>query len=279
MSNPEYVTDAFFNEGRRKAYAALEGTLDELSGRAGITEKSFKEVWLGKLRQPGDVIAEGWYDPPPQGMAVLAGGVERPSRICFGSLRDPEFWPGNKVIDWNEGLLFVYCSPVHVATGIIGDLDMTLYFGNDPRIKEHFRLTHQAVEEVLNTLPKHRNFRELFLASQEIFRKYWLRNCVVSHTDEVLLDLGHTFPSSPRSNGVRLTKEQRDEISRARRFINNKAEWPFDDGIQFSIEPQLVSTEDPTLPQICYHYLVSLREGQFTACRDTDVLLKRYKLI
>ena len=58
------------------------------------------------------------------------------------------------------------------------------------------------------------------------------------------------------SNGqTLLSADQKDAIRKARLFLNNATDWNFVDYLQFTIEPQLVSVDDPDLPEIAYHYM------------------------
>ena len=72
-----------FNNCRQKAFLSFKKTLDSLYGKENITEKIFQKEWLENLEQEENVIADGWYNPPPYGMAVLFG-----DRVSFDSLRN-----------------------------------------------------------------------------------------------------------------------------------------------------------------------------------------------
>jgi hypothetical protein len=92
--------------------------------------------------------------------------------------------------------------------------------------------------------------------------------------------LGHTFPkiSVSTENGKRfLSDNEKDQIRLLRQFINEKDIWSLSEPIQFTIEPQLISTINKYLPQITYHYLVQYRDG-FHICNDVDVLLEKFAL-
>ena len=264
-----------FNHARQKAFSSLKVTLDELYGKNNITEKDFAKSWQRNLEKYGDIIADGWYNPPPKGMAVLFG-----NRVSFDSLRNEKNWVSDTMIDWNTDLLYVYSSPIDKTSGMIGDISLTLYFGKDEKIINHIKNSYKATLEIFDNLDKCQNSQELFACSEEIFAKYHLKNCIISKTDHTPLDLGHTFPYldnlQARDN---LTKQEKQEISKARKFINESSKWDFTDGMQFTIEPQLISTENEQLPQISQHYLVKKMESGFIVCKDIDELLLKYKLI
>ena len=49
--------------------------------------------------------------------------------------------------------------------------------------------------------------------------------------------------------------------------------------MQFTIEPQLVSIEDSSLPQISQHYLVKKEKGKFMISDDVKQMLEKYNKI
>lgn len=264
-----------FNITRKKAFDSLNNTLIELYGKDNISEKYFKDVWQKNLNKEKDIIADGWYNPPPKGMSILFG-----NRVSFDSLRNRPNWASDTIINWNKDLLYAYCSPVDKLSGIIGDIAITLYFGDNKDIINHIKNCHDAVLEIFNNLNTIESSKELFELSQRVFLKHKLKNCVISKTDNTPLDLGHTFP---RLNNTiinnQLKEDEKQEISKSRKFINENTNWNFTEGIQFTIEPQLISTENYDLPQISQHYLIQKTKDDFIICNDIDLLLKKYKLI
>lgn len=264
-----------FNRARQKAYNSFYRTLKQLYGKNNITEKDFLNKWYENLTKEINIIADGWYNPPPKGMAVLFG-----SRISFDSLRNEENWSNNTMIDWKEDLLYAYCSPIDKITGIIGDISLTLYFGKDEIIKKHIKNCHKAVMKVFSQLNNVKNSQELFRCSEQIFFEHNLKNCIISKTDKVSLDLGHTFPQLKfKQDKDILTPKEKQDISQSRKFINENSKWEFTEGIQFTIEPQLISTENLKLPQISQHYLVKKEKDRFIICTDIDKILQEYQLI
>ncbi len=263
-----------FNMARQKAFNSLCITLEKLYGKQSIYEKDFKNEWYNNLTKENNIIADGWYNPPPNGMAILFG-----NRVSFDSLRNKKNWASDTIINWKEDLLYAYCSPVDKVSGIIGDISVTLYFGKDKEIINHIKNCYNATLEVFDVLDKVKNSHELFIASEKIFTVHKLKNCIVSKTDNTPLDLGHTFPKLEIIQSKdSLTKEEKQGISKARKFINENSNWDFIEGMQFTIEPQLISTINTKLPQISQHYLVKKENGKFIICRDIDEILEKYKL-
>lgn len=269
------MENEIFNTARKKAFNSFYRTLNNLLNKDNISEKDFKNEWQKNLVQETNIIADGWYNPPPKGMAVLFG-----NRVSFDTLRDEKNWANDTIINWKEDLLYAYCSPIDKLSGIIGDMSLTLYFGQDEKIKSHIKNCYNAVQEIFNRLDTMENSKELFLSSEQIFAKYKLKNCIISKTDKIPLDLGHTFPRLGNlQTKESLTEEQKQKISKAREFINENSNWKFTEGMQFSIEPQLISMENPSLPQISQHYLVKKKEGKFIISNDVRTTLEKYKLI
>ena len=264
-----------FNPAREKAHESLKKTLAELYGKDGISEKLFRDRWLSNMSAEGDIFADGWYCPPPFGMAVLFG-----DRITFDSLRNEPNWPGDTVIDWERDLFYAYASPVDKTSGRIGDTSVTLYFGSDRKIRDHIRKCHDAVMAVFGELESVRTGGELFKMSQRVFRDHGLVSDVISRTDSSPVNLGHTFTVlEGAASKEELGKEDRNALSKARMFSNVEAEWGFEDGLQFTVEPQLLSISDPSMPQITQHYVVEKTPEGFVVCNDIDEILTQFDLI
>ena len=231
--------------------------------------------WAEAMGTHPAVSANGWYDPPPRGVAVLSGL----SRISFETLRNEASWPGEDVVDWDAGALYGYCSPVNTSDGMPGDFAVTLYFGADPAIRAHFLAAHRATRDVLAVACEESSSRSLFRRSGEIFEAAGLRNCVVSYTDTMPLDLGHTFPV-PTQYGLdgerRLNAGTRDTIRTSRKFLNDDSDWDLRASGQFTVEPQLASAADPSLPQVTFHYVVDPETG--TVLDEPDAILSEFSL-
>jgi hypothetical protein len=269
------------NYGRLVAYQTFRETLLETHGRSGISELAFRDAWLARMRRDPRLYESGWYVPPPCGLAVLFGRRATPERITFHSLRDEASWPSDAVMHWKEGLLYAYCSPVDNVEGLPGDFALTLYFGADERLRKHFRNCYAAVHEVLAAVAPTMEARELFDTSQRVFARRGLENAVVSSTDTVSLDLGHTLPALDQEDlcsAIALSADARQHIRQARRFISSAHGWQLGSAEQITIEPQLISVADPSLPQISFHYVVVLG-ARPTILDECDDLFRMFELI
>lgn len=264
-----------FNSAREKATACLEKTLDELYGREGISEKIFAGQWLRHMSEEEDLFEEGWYSPPPQGVAVLFD-----ERLNFDSLRNEAYWPSDRMIDWNDGFLYAYSSAVDRKTGYIGDMSVTLYFGKDERIREHFRNCRGAARDIFEHLDLSDGPAELYAYSLKVFEERGLRSNVISRTDAMPSNLGHSFTRLDDPSSVsKLDKAEIDHLSQTRKFLNASAKWEFEKGEQFTIEPQLLSLKDPSLFKVTHHFVVRKTDDGCIVCNDIDRLLKKYGLI
>ena len=262
-----------FNHARQNAVSALKQALKESYGKQ-ISEKDLKNRWIALMSQDKGIYSSGWYCPPGKGAAVLFD-----ERLNFDSLRNEQFWSGEKTIDWGNGLLYAYCSPVDRESGYIGDMSVTLYFGEDERIRDHFRNCRAAIGEIFASLEAAEGPKEIFLLSLEIFRKHSLRSNVISRTDPMPSNLGHTFTHlDKKSDEKELSREDVAHLSSSRKFLNGSADWQFEEGMQFTIEPQLLSLDDPSLPKVTHHYAVKKTDGGFIVCDDIDEFLMEYGL-
>src|SRR4051794_17408071 len=108
------MTHGEVNRGRRLGYETFRATLNELLGRDGITELRFRDEWLTRLRDKPELTLSGWYDPPPYGIGILFGHDNAEVPFSFASLRPSALWPSDRVINWSHGLMYAYCSPIHL---------------------------------------------------------------------------------------------------------------------------------------------------------------------
>lgn len=269
-----------FNQTRLKAIETFGATLKECFGNESITEKMFCDLWMDRLTKDSYIIADGWYDPPPRGAAVLSATANDRSRISFSTLRTPEYWPSSRLIRWNDGLLYVYCSPISKLDGVPGDFAVTLYFGQNADIRLHFLTAHRAVGELLESIKPEQTSIAIFNNSQAIFEKHQLQNTVISISDTTPLDLGHTFPRvDPNELSHQMTDDQKNSIRRGRLFLNATSEWQLTEDLQFTIEPQLRSINHSELPQITFHYLARKKNGSIELQNDVEKLLGEYDLL
>src|SRR6266498_842465 len=122
----------------RSLYTVLKKLLES---QKPISEVTLRDAWLAEMRKNKNIFSEGWYSPPPYGMAVIIGGNGKDSRRNYKSLRPAENWPKDNVfLDKRSQHLYAYASPVDRKTGIIGDFAISLYFGDDLETKHFLKM-------------------------------------------------------------------------------------------------------------------------------------------
>ncbi len=270
------------NYGRSVAYRTFSETLNELRGQSGVTEIGFRDAWRARLHADERLTTNGWYDPPAEGMAVLFADEIDVRRVCFESLRLEAFGPSNRVIDWERGLMYGYCSPVDRQTGLAGDFGVTLYFGTNSDMIEYFRKCSAVTQDLLAGIDSSMTSTALFQHSEKLFDAVGLRNTIASVTDSVPLDLGHSMPSvevEAVAESRVLPQWAKDSMRASRRFVGTSSNWPLSDTFQFTVEPQLVDPERPESPKVSFHYVVSVRAGTVTVLREGEQLLAELGLI
>ena len=272
-----YNSKLDFNIARSIAFSSFSYTLHTLLGRPNITEKSFATAWFEEMNLSTKIVADGWYNPPPRGIAVLSGDSIKPCRISYDSLRNDEFWPGNNVINWSRDLFYCYCSPVSIDDGVPGDFSVTLYFGDEPRIKQHIKRTLNVTHEILSSV-KSLNSNDIHQTAIEIIQANRMIGCGLSSTDPAKTNFGHTLPNIGQIKTDKLSKSDIELISQSRKFINGLSSWTIHKNWQATFEPQLKSADDSSLPQISYHYILKNIDNKLYICDDVNSLISEFGL-
>ncbi len=105
--------------------------LGDLLENKTVSEADLRNRWLDEMNKDFSIFSEGWYSPPPYGIAVLFGTDldKMTCRLNCENFRPKETWPHDDIVlNRENGIIYVYASPVHKRTGIIGDFGMTIYF-------------------------------------------------------------------------------------------------------------------------------------------------------
>lgn len=270
------------NRGRRLGYETFRATLLDLFGRDGVTELRFRDEWLGRLADQPELTLSGWYEPPPLGMAVLFGHDDAEVPFGFASLRPQQYWPSERTLNWDHGLMYAYCSPVHLKDRLPADFGMTLYFGRDPDVRAHFATALSLTHQVMQQITPRTMARQLFRQSEDLFRGAGMRNNVASVTDSVPVDLGHSLPlvrDVDLNNGRQLSDAAKTTLRDGRLFISESADWELSRPPQFTIEPSLVSLKNSKLPQVSPHYVLALSDAGVAICEDCDALYSEFGLL
>ncbi len=259
------------NRGRTIVANAFRRTLHELRGRENVTEVAFRDHWHRLVAECGEMTWDGWYTPPLMGMAVLFATADEPSRVNFRTFRDRESFVSDRVLDPDDGIVLGYASNVHRRTGMPGDFATTVYLGKNERVLGHFRRAGEAYREILAAVRSDMTAGELHTEALAVLDRYGFNGTTHSDTDPDGQNVGHSLPrlSIGPLPGV-LRADQIAALRGDRLFLRRGGDWRLDSVDQFTVEPQIVSPDDPTLPKIMLHYVVTAKDSVVVcdACED-----------
>lgn len=125
------------------------------------SEVELRDAWLTALRKNPRIFSDGWYSPPPHGIAILIASDNdgKESRANYHNLRPEAFWPRTDIrFDSKNNILCAYASPFDKTSGIIGDFGLTLYFGKNPSIIDHLRQCYGIVQQVFEFVEVGKSF-------------------------------------------------------------------------------------------------------------------------
>ncbi|GAA0256137.1 hypothetical protein GCM10010492_66270 [Saccharothrix mutabilis subsp. mutabilis] len=260
------------NRGRAIVADAFRRTLHELRDRDDVTEIAFRDHWHRLVAESGEMTWDGWYSPPLMGMAVLFATAADPSRVHFRTFRDRESFVSDRVLDPEDGIVLGYASNVHRRTGLPGDFATTVYLGRDERVRDHFRRAAEASREILASITPDMTAGRLHAEALAVLDRYGLRGTTHSDTDPDGDNVGHSLPrlSIGPLAGV-LRPDQIAALRGDRLFVRRGGDWRLDSVDQFTVEPQVVAPDDPTLPKVMLHYVVTAKDGVAVcdACEDS----------
>ncbi|GAB3496180.1 hypothetical protein GCM10027521_45930 [Amycolatopsis cihanbeyliensis] len=214
---------------------------------------------------------DGWYTPPLMGMSVLFATAADPSRVNFRTFRDKNSFVSARTLDPDNGIVLGYASNVHRRTGLPGDFATTVYLGREPRVRDHFARAREACREMISAVSSGSTAGDLHAAALDALARRGLSGTTHSDTDPDGHNVGHSLPRLPVGPlGRTLRPEQIDKLRHDRLFVRRGGEWGLASVEQFTVEPQVVSPEDPTLPKIMLHYVLNARRTVTVcdACED-----------
>lgn len=253
---------------RRLTSEAFLKTVKKL-WKTSFSEKELEESWLAELRSNNSLFPSGWYSPPPDGIGILFGRETEPKRLNYDSLRPERNHPQADIyFDQETGLAYVYASPVDRTTGVIGDLGMTLYAGNDPEIIAHLQKVHQVNHAIVKEVLPGVKISDAYQKACDIFEAAGLTNNVTSTTDPMGINIGHSVPGTLEAYSKQeLALIQDDDwektcqaISKRRVFFNGQVDYAPKPRDCFTLEPRLTNPEAPHLPMVSFHTIVRVTE-------------------
>jgi hypothetical protein len=268
-------------ESVRRTRESATATLAEVlaSDLNGLAESEICAAWLASLQAIPHLMAEGWYQPPPKGLSILIGNPPDYERLRYQSLRDEVSWPRGEVRLSNDSLLFAYASPVNKSTGMIGDLAISLYKGNDQNLREHLSNAFDVTARVARFAALGMEFRELYAYGARLISERGVPDSSFSLSNHTgLPDVGHTAPWSfgnypseaveaiESGNPALVAKA----IAGARLFIGASETTKIQANMSFSVEPRIAH---PTLPVACFHAWITFVNGVKSICAGFGPLL------
>lgn len=235
--------------------------IDNLS-EAGIAEKIKSEI----NRHP-EIFPEGWYNPPPSGIAVLLD--QKPfNRFLYESLRKSEFWPQKNLFLKKETVGLIYFSPIDRKTGMIGDIGLTLYKGADEKIKQHLKNSYKAILKIAEHAAVGMAFSQICNFAADLYQnEFKMTKWVpISSNPNVSINLGHSVPGSFENNLAfgNSYEEMRKTIRTNRVHINETEHFKIPETCAFTIESRLEDFNNPGLPSAYFHFIVCFSNGQKT---------------
>ena len=236
-----------------------------------LSEKQFADTWLEELRKNTAIFPDGWYTPPPHGICVLFGSTERDSRHNYQTLRSEDMWPkGDVYLNRQNGISYLFASPVDRKSGIIGDFGLTVYFGNDSIVKQHLITCLSINRLIFEYIDIGKKFSEVYSYAEKIISEHGLKNGVVSTTDPAGKNFGHTVPAiyfewTSREQSILDNAESdwdtfKNMINKKRVFVNPIEETTYKPGMAITLEPRLIVPDNPHIPMGSFHTIVTIHK-------------------
>jgi hypothetical protein len=263
--------------------ANCHALLTALTASSDFSESSLCGLWTAGLKDIPDTFPFGWYEPPPEGAAVLIGNPPRFERLYFKSLRSRDFWSRPDVALQDASLIYAYSSPIERSTCVIGDVAVTLYLGKEPDIIEHLQKVMTITATVASFAQVGMRLREIYSHADRLIKEAGLQNEVFSVTDPCNFDIGHTVPfsddgSPPPFEGS--ASEERgmiaETISKSRAFINAESTTEIKPTMALTIEPRLSA---PGFPPVSFHVAVVFDNGRKSIVSGFGGLFRRYGML
>ena len=242
-----------------------------LQSANGISESEFADKFNTELRTHKNFHPGGWYDPPPNGVAVLFAESNNFQRLQFDTLRKQQYWPKQEIKLGENSVGMVYASPVDNKSGIIGDIGLSFYTGQDQKIKQHLIRSLEVIKKAAEFADVKMEFRELHNHAQKLFAKASLNNDrTVTYADSVGTNLGHAIPwthKDPTESEQAIIsgssfEKLKNLISSKRVNVNSRENFKIPENIVFTFEARLEDSNDLQMPSVFYHLLVAFKEGE-----------------
>lgn len=252
---------------KRTRESAARALADTLRNSQASSERTICDRWLTTLSATPSINPDGWYQPPPKGVSVLIGCPDDTfARMHYDSLRNPVYWASDQITLRDDCLIYAYASPIDRATGLIGDIGVTLYRGTEQPIRDHLRTCLEMSARIARFSEVGMELREVFNYAQTQLEALNLSNSASSFGSGTP-NIGHTIPWTygDYSDAARQSVEGADasalraSITSHRTFVNAAATLRIQPTMAFTVEPQIIS---PAAPLCSYHLIVTFEKGQ-----------------
>lgn len=230
-----------------------------------LSEVEISNKILNEAKNYSEIFPEGWYSPPPSGTAVLLDQAPF-KRLQYDSLRNPEFWPKGNIYLEKETVGLIYFSPVDRKTGMIGDIGLTIYRGQNQKIRQHLKNCYFDVLKIVEYVQVGMNFSKICEYALKFFQnKYKLTRWVtISSNPNHKINLGHTLPGSSEENvSFGQTFEKiKENIKSKRLHLQDTEHFKIPKTCAFTIEPRLEDLTDSAIPSGYFHFIVCFNKGK-----------------
>jgi hypothetical protein len=162
-----------------------------------LNEVEIRNLWRQSLQRCPEILPEGWYMPPPHGMFVLvANPADGFARNNLPSLRPEPAWPSLTRRMSRDNMLTVYAFPVDRSTGLIGDVEATLYWGKDCSLRRHIRDVWDVIQRIAGEVAVDMPLGDLYRIAKSLFAERGMKNTVLGVNDPTGTNIGHSIPFS-----------------------------------------------------------------------------------
>lgn len=242
----------------------------------GFSELEVKNKITEETLNYSEIYPEGWYSPPPSGIAVLFSTGPSYNRLKYESLRKEEYWPKSELLFNEETVAMVYSSPLN-KTGALGDIGLTIYRGTNEKIKQHLKNCYRDILHIAKQAAVGMKFSELSELALDSFKnKYKLTRWVTTNSSsDFKINLGHTIPGSYETiNFDNHFEKTKNIITSQRLSVTDIEPFVIPETCAFTIECRLEDINDPLMPSGYYHFIICFEEGKKTILDNYNKIFK-----
>lgn len=266
-------------------YTALKKLLES---EKPISELMLRDEWLKELRKHDNIFPDGWYMPPPHGIAVLFSNENDFTRINHKSLRPQEKWSRENIyLNRQNGILYLFAGPVDRRSGIIGDFQITLYLGNNVEIKELLKTCFLMDKQIFEYANVGMKLSQIATYANTLMKQKGMITEIISKTDITgINNIGHTIPvpvnewtSDEQAEFIKGSvnwQKIKEIINHKRIFTNTNENYILKPGGALTIEPRPKYIKKRHLPSsISFHTIALFKEnGEKELLTDFDELFR-----